>query len=337
MMAIIKLQKKRIPALEKSWSEHEGTRRFGQPYGLADSVSWLFNNVFGPSTRHAEATESIPQQVILNNVRPMVKLAFVGDIMPFGHYSLAPGTHLKTFLADVDVVIGNLEGCIEAVARHHVFLGQRHSHAAIDFLQSVAPNARIIVSCANNHAADYGWISFSDSYDALQDSGVEVIGRRDEAAILIDDRVSVAACTAWSNQECHYLSTMDTVLMHYNKEADINILFPHWGHEMELYPRLNQIEQAKALLLQWDMIVGHHSHCPQPIAAYASGGRNRAVAYSLGNFTSGLDLVSYQQGIVMIVELGPDIYGKWMAGEVRWRRTHVDLARELVDLTSTSI
>jgi hypothetical protein len=334
---IIKTRKIRIAALEQRWSEDEPTRRFAQPYGLADGVSWLINNVFGPSPRRAEATQGIAEHIILNAIHPMIKLAFVGDIMPFRQYNLRPGKHLLDFLLGVDVVIGNLEGSIITMDTQRVFLGQRHSHSVVDLLESLAPGARMILSCANNHAGDYGWATFASSYDALQERGVEVIGRRDEAAILIDDRVSVAACTAWSNQECSYLSRLDAVDMHFNQEAEMNILFPHWGHEMELYPRPRQIEQAKLLLLKWDMIVGHHSHCPQPIVAYASDGCTRAVAYSLGNFSSGLDLKAYRQGVVMTVQLGPDDQGKWMAGEVRWHRTTVDLIQELVDLTSTFI
>jgi poly-gamma-glutamate capsule biosynthesis protein CapA/YwtB (metallophosphatase superfamily) len=333
MSQTIKTRKIRIAALEPVWGEDEPTRRFAQPYGLADSVSWLINNVFGPSPRGAEVTQGIAEHVVLNAIRPIIKLGFVGDIMPFRQYNLRPGKHLLDFLSSVDVVIGNLEGTIHPVdTQQRVFLRQRHSHSVVDFLESLSPGARMILSCANNHAADYGWDTFAYSYDALQERGVEVIGRRDEAAILIDDRVSVAACTAWSNQECSYLSRLDAVDVHFNKQAEMNILFPHWGHEMELYPRPKQIEQAKQLLLKWDMIVGHHSHCPQPIVAYASGGCSRVVAYSLGNFTSGLNLKAHRQGVVMTVQLGPDDQGNWMAGEVRWHRIIVDLIRELVDL-----
>src|SRR4029453_2007414 len=161
--------------------------------------------------------------------------------MPFERYNLRPGKHLLDFLSGVDFVIGNLEGSITPADTQHVFLVQRHSHSVVDFLESLTPGARIILSCANNHADDYGWATFTYLNHALEKRGVEVIGKRDEAAILTDDRVSIAACTAWSNQKCSYLSRLDEVHMHFNEDAKINIPFPHWGHEMELYPRSKQI------------------------------------------------------------------------------------------------
>jgi poly-gamma-glutamate capsule biosynthesis protein CapA/YwtB (metallophosphatase superfamily) len=261
-----------------------------------------------------------------------MKLAFAGDIMPFGQMDLHPGTKLREFLAGSDALIANLEGCIVPAPRRRILFGLRHSLAVIDFLEELAPETRIVLSCANNHAADYGFQAFAESCAALEERGIEVIGRRDEPSIVLGGSVSVTACTSWSNQRCRYLATLEEVGEYVTPAAKMNILFPHWGHEMELFPRADQVKRARDLLIRWEAIVGHHSHCPQPVTSNTRGGR-RLVAYSLGDFTSGLVLDKYRHGIVLRVRVGPDSQGRWRAGEVEWAPTRIDLRRQLVEVT----
>lgn len=333
-MRIITTQKLRTTVPDRNWREERPTRRFAQPYGVADGVCWVLNNLLGASAHEAQPVMSLPRCVRLNEVHPRLKLAFVGDLMPFGHADLRPGRRLCAFVAGVDVLIGNLEGCIVDAPPRPVFLGQRHSHRVIDFLECLVPNARIVLGCANNHAGDYGFTTFAQSCRALEERGIDVIGRRDEASILIAGSVCVSACTAWSNQQCRYVAMLDQVGADAPAVAKMNILFPHWGHEMELFPRPTQVERAQELLSRWDMIVGHHSHCPQPVACHAAGESRQLIAYSLGDFTSGLRLESYKHGIVLTVHVGTGSHGHWKAGEVKWCPTRVDLERQSVELAA---
>jgi poly-gamma-glutamate capsule biosynthesis protein CapA/YwtB (metallophosphatase superfamily) len=330
----IQFEKLRTTVPDQDWREERPTRRFAQPYGLADGFRWVRNNLLGPSAQSAAPVPSLPRCSRLNDVDPRLKLAFVGDLMPFGHAVLRPGRRLRAFLSGADVLIGNLEGCIVDVPAHRVFLGQRHSHRVIDFLESLAPRARIVLGCANNHVGDYGFTAFTESCRALEERGIAVIGRRDEASIVIAGSVCVSACTAWSNQQCRYVAMLEEVAADAPANGKMNILFPHWGHEMELFPRLQQVARTRELLARWDMIVGHHSHCPQPVACQTAGRRRQLIAYSLGDLTSGLRLEGYRHGIVLTAHVGPDRQGNWQAGEVRWCPTRVDPERQSVELAA---
>ena len=325
------MEKLRTTVPDQNWRDERPTRTFAQPYGLADGVCWVLHNLLGASTYEAAPVPLLPRDAQLNQVQPRLKLGFVGDLMPFGPADLRPGRRLRAFLADVDVLIGNLEGVIVDGPARPVFLGQRHSERIVEFLERLVPEARIVLGCANNHAGDYGYSAFTRSCSELEGRGIDVIGRRDEASILIAGSVCISACTAWSNQKCRYVAMLDEVATGTPAGAKMNILFPHWGHEMELFPRSAQVEHAQDLLSRWDMIVGHHSHCPQPVACHVVGGP-RVVAYSMGNFTSRLRLEKYRHGVVLTVQVGPDSRGNWKAGEVRWRPTRVDLERQSVEL-----
>ena len=63
--------------------------------------------------------------------------------------------------------------------------------------------------------------------------------------------------------------------------ADIVIVTIHWGVELDLEPRPEDRERARAMIAAGaDVILGHHSHRLQPLE-WVDG---RPVAWSLGNF-----------------------------------------------------
>jgi poly-gamma-glutamate capsule biosynthesis protein CapA/YwtB (metallophosphatase superfamily) len=66
------------------------------------------------------------------------------------------------------------------------------------------------------------------------------------------------------------------------------------------------------------MVVGHHSHCPQPVTASDGGANCKLIAYSLGNFMFGANLSQYVRGLALKVRIGPGRDG-WRIGEVDWR------------------
>lgn len=99
----------------------------------------------------------------------------------------------------------------------------------------------------------------------------------------------------------------------------MNILFPHWGFEIESYPRRDIVELTRALLPSFAAIVGHHSHTPQPVSAYrGADGLVRPVAYSLGNFCCGTGLSRYHYGQILKLELGKTTEGRWAVGCLNW-------------------
>lgn len=75
--------------------------------------------------------------------------------------------------------------------------------------------------------------------------------------------------------------------------ADLVVATLHWGVEYQSHPNDDQTELAEALAAsgQVDLIIGNHSHVPQPFALLDGGpdGDGMWVAYSLGNFISNQD------------------------------------------------
>src|SRR5207249_7967568 len=66
------------------------------------------------------------------------------------------------------------------------------------------PPERTLLTCANNHAGEYGWDLAAESQRMLEARGFRVVGRADEPAALVDGRVLIAVGTDWTNRRCGY-------------------------------------------------------------------------------------------------------------------------------------
>lgn len=75
------------------------------------------------------------------------------------------------------------------------------------------------------------------------------------------------------------------------ENADITIVFPHWGNEYQYNESENQNEWAMFFTEYGaDIIIGAHPHVVQPVKYIESENGNRSICYySLGNFVSGQD------------------------------------------------
>ena len=265
----------------------------------------------------------MPSGTIANPIRPAFTLAFVGDVLPFRGATYRVSNALHAFLASADTLVANLEGTIVEGRPPRVFMGQAHSAQVMDFLAGLFPPERTVVTCANNHAPDYGQALLERSHALLGARGFRTIGSVDAPASLIG-AVAVAAGTDWLNRPAAQVQGLDPDPP-VPGDAAFRVLCPHWGHELEAFPRPGQVQRAGRLLERWDMIVGHHSHCPQPVTLReGAGGRARQlVAYSLGNFTFGYNLRHHLRGLALKVSVGPQGNGTWAAGRVEWRPTAI--------------
>jgi hypothetical protein len=302
-------------------------RYFSQPYGFRDWLLWLVHNLLGPSHRHRSLTPWLPSKCTLNAVRPARQLAFVGDVLPTRRTAVRIGDDVREFLRSADLLVANFEGTIVDGPTPPVFMGQAHSPAVLDLLAQLFPPERTVLCCANNHAGDYGRAQFCRSWQRLEDRGFTVIGRADRPAVIVDGPIAIASGTIWSNQPCDYVSRLHEAAA-LDARAAFRVLCPHWGYELHRYPDPEQVDLARRLLGRWDLVVGHHSHCPQPVTQLDAGtNTRRAVAYSLGNFTFGLDLRHHLQGLVLKLSVGPGPTGRWGVGRLEWRATEIRFER----------
>ena len=295
------------------------------PYSVWELLTCTVNNMFGPSKKYENLTTSLPFLSCLNPIDPQLRIGFVGDLMRIGSTDMRLSEDVRSFFSDADYVIGNVEGVLTDRSKYvkPVFMGQQLTMGVIQLLKELKDPERIILSCANNHAGDYGWHHFNHMCDMLANEGIQVIGSSSRPGIMLPGEVNVVACTQWSNQPVSFLSYLNEVEQHYNPKANANVLVMHWGYEMQLFPSPHQILTARDLLKKWTVLIGHHSHCPQPVTSYSVGHYQKLVAYSLGNFTYRWDRHNYRYGSILKVDLGPDLYGHWEAGTCQWAYSQV--------------
>lgn len=248
-------------------------------------------------------------------------LGFTGDWMPAGGRVIRFGDRLRDFLKPADFLVANFEG-ISVRPHRAVVMQQVHGPETLEALTRLAPPDRIIVSVANNHAADHGFKVFLSHLRTLEARGFLVVGDCDRPVVVPVPGVRLAALTRWSNHPAPFLASLDRE----NALAcpgDFCIMYPHWGFELELYPRMELVQQAREWLGRWDLVVGHHSHTPAPVSAIETPGGKRPVAFSLGNFMAGSWSRKNRWGMVVRIHLGRDPGGRYRLRRLDWRFTTV--------------
>lgn len=294
------------------------TRYFAWPYNFKETLSWCLNNIFGPSKKFRQLSNYIPKSLILNEIIPELKLVFLGDIMPPGNRTLEIHESVLNFVADADYLIGNFEGVIVNKKAKRAFLSQAHSPHILDKLAELKDPNKIVLSCSNNHSGDFGHKYFSASCNLMKEKGFQTIGAIDNPNVILNNKVNLVSATSWSNQKCSYIATFDNSLKLIDKSSKFNLLFPHWGYEMQAYPNPQQLYLAHDLLSTWDAIIGHHSHCPQPVTMHTFDKTNKLLAFSLGNFSTWVFLQKYSSGIILKIEIGQNKRGTWLVGKIDW-------------------
>ena len=296
-------------------------RWFASSYPLRERVAWVRRYCFGPTAEHAGLVSFVPRRAELAAVSPRLVVAFAGDLMPAWGRAIEPAPSVLAFLRGADFFVLNFEGVISRAPK--VFLAQAHDESVLGSLAGLFPPDRTFLSCANNHAADFGRTEFCRSAALLRARGFRLIGLRDAPSALLGGAVNVAAATWWWSRPCEYVAKWADMDGAWRAGAALNVVFGHWGQEWRLFPAPAWVEEARRLLGRWDAVVGHHPHCPQPVTAAEARGRRRLVAYSLGNFSSGSRGQGYRWGILLKATVGPDAAGTWQVGRVEWSFTTV--------------
>ncbi|MQX53429.1 CapA family protein [Alcanivorax sediminis] len=303
------------------WRREWGLKRFPVPYGLADFLRVVWHNLAPPARKHQSLTPFLPGEFHLGGEsHHPVRVIFLGDLMPMLSRSLSVDDALRQRIGAADYLVANFEGSLGSGP--WACLQQQHSESVLDILSSLLPPERIFLSVANNHAADFDYWQFEFTNKVLREKGFQVFGSREQPSVLIDGWLNLVGATEWTNQPHGYLSFLEHAERHLRPDG-FNLLYPHWGYEMECYPRPDWIQRAKSLIESFDAIVGHHSHLPGPVTTYEdSQGRNKLVAYSLGDATTGLKLGRYQHGMVLDLDICRTTH-QVTAGRWQFVRTHI--------------
>lgn len=242
-----------------------------------------------------------------------IKLVFVGDTMmdrkvkksvdnnADGDYRFL-FQYMAEYLSDADLAFANLESVISDAGTMQVYfeIAFEAEPVSIDGLTYAGID---VVSVANNHAFDYGQTAFEDSLSRLSVAGIACIGGGDfneayaprvfdvkgtriaylaftlvgrESTMRVEEDDPTEAGVAW-----YYPEYADPAIEQAKSMADVVIVSLHFGNEYETEPDADQQEVARHCIDQGaGLVVGHHPHVVQPLAAYGGG----YIAYSLGNF-----------------------------------------------------
>jgi hypothetical protein len=311
------------------WFEKNKRSIIGSPYTLKESLEYLYYLLSFPIRIKKTNISLPPKKLYLNNdVEPQLTLTFAGDIMPLHGKKIFISPSVRDFLQKSDYLIANFEGIITSEPKSY-FLAQKHSLTTLKILSKIFPPRKTILNLANNHSADFGEKAFQKTKKTIRNTGFKTIGTLDNPSLIINKNINVTGLTFLSNQPTNFVFPYHFIDQGYNDQCSFNVLFPHWGYEMQLFPEMEQKRLAYNLLEKWDAIIGHHPHCIQPIDIYRTTNKQKIIAYSLGNliFTQRL-LRSHQNGLLLQLTIGPSNNGSWGINKMVWKITQIARQRE---------
>ncbi len=288
------------------------------PYSLREGIGCVWRNLF-PNWSNPRRLEFCPQVMQRHAGTELLRIGFIGDIMDIAGHPLQLDDSVPAFFADCDAVVGNMEACIASPKKHPQ--QNRHDERIIDDLRPIADPAKFHLSVANNHAADFGEPMFRESVRKFRAAGYHVFGTREEPFVDIGDHLRVVTGSVWTNMTCNWIADFNDITRHH-APGRFNVLFPHWGYEMEYAPRPEILDLGMNFLQTADAIIGHHSHLPQPMFWCEAGGREKLFAPSLGDFCCRYRYAAddfYKFGVVLKLTLGRLDTGGLDVLSMQWR------------------
>lgn len=189
--------------------------------------------------------------------------------------------NVAPIFAEDDLTIVNFEGTLSnqgtRADKEFAFRGKP------EYVQVLTTSSVEAANLANNHSADYGDISLSDTINYLNEAGISnFIGTNTAIRDVNGISVGLVGIDALSEEEAEKLEpTIGSVK---NLGAQLVIVSIHWGEEKSTEPNEQQRTLArKAIDAGADLVIGTHPHVLQGIERY----NGRYIAYSLGNFCFG--------------------------------------------------
>lgn len=240
-----------------------------------------------------------------------LSLCFVGDIMlgrgiaqigdADGYGSLFSG--VSSLWEGSDYVFANLENAIleddtDGYEEQEKDINVWADYTALDAAMDAGINA---FACANNHIYDYGEEAVADLADYFTETGTLFSGIGndiDEAAgyslveaggqtIAFLSITDVYALEAPAGEDKAGVLTTDgytdynMLVYQASREADLTIVYVHWGEENQTSSNEEQENIAHFLAdAGADIIIGSHPHVLQDVELYGDS----IIFYSLGNF-----------------------------------------------------
>jgi len=235
------------------------------------------------------------------------KMLFVGDVMlarTIGDSIVAgndPFINLKDKFKEYNLIVANLETVVSE--NQYAFQNPNKLftfNSPVSALDTLTNNRIEIVSLANNHTMDYGAAALVNTMENLKARGILFAGAGNNtqeayAPKYIYYNKTRIALLAFNDIENWVADVSDTSAgsAYFDKEliknslieasanADIIIVFPHWGVEYSLTNSERQAEYGRFFVDNGaDIVIGSHPHVLQNSEEY----NGVQIYYSLGNF-----------------------------------------------------
>lgn len=238
-------------------------------------------------------------------------IAFAGDTTQSDIFNETTSLHsieypfedVAPIFREADISFVNLETCVSERGQSEKNEGYGF-RTPPQFLEVYTTAGIDIVSCANNHARDYGMDALADTFGNLDKYGIDYIGAGsdiDAAKKLVTYeingiKIGFTACNMINHNSTWYatderagLVCVDygdhqwylDLISEYEKQCDVLFVSVHWGIEYLYDITAEQQEFGHQLCDSGaDIILGHHPHVLEPIEHY----NGKMIFYSLGNF-----------------------------------------------------
>jgi len=324
LYSIMSLRKKNLPMIQKSIS-HPLMLFFLLLISVSTSLTGQDSDTLSQALKFQD------QDTIKNKI----SLLFMGDIMGHNEQIVSaenPETHtynydsvfqyIKPVITEADIAIANFE--VTLAGRPYTGYPQFSSPAA---LAAACKNAGIdYLATANNHSADRGKKGLIGTINRLDSIGIPHTGTfldmaaRDSLSPLLIKKngISIALLnyTYGTNgiriPKPVIVDSLDIqvitsdVIKAKENEADLIILFLHWGTEYDTVPSKSQTELAGYFQsLGVDMIIGSHPHVLQRMESVKDtvSEKESVKVYSMGNFVSNQRKPKTDGGAMVKIEL----------------------------------
>lgn len=238
-----------------------------------------------------------------------ITLAFVGDILPASSVARLmekngydyPFRQTSAMLQSADITAGNLESSITDRGTPEQNKEYLYRGSALT-LPAIKDAGFDVLSLANNHTLDYGWVGLQDTMDALDDHKLKHMGSGLDdveafTPVYVESKGITTAFIGVSNvvpnvgwkagrnhpgvAETYDPSRAIEAIKAAKKNADLVVVMVHWGVEYTDKPIADQtLKGRKFIDAGADLVIGSHPHVLQGFESY----KGKWIAYSLGNF-----------------------------------------------------
>ena len=235
--------------------------------------------------------------VVVEPVKTSITLSFAGDVTlgnyvgqgysgSFNHEYEKQGGDASYFLKNVksvfendDLTIVNLEGPLTTYSSYKEKTFSMCGKP--EYVDILLEGDIEVVSLANNHTSDRHQQGLDDTREVLTENGIQHFGY---AYTHIEDVKGIKVGFAGIYFPNSYTEEMNTLIQQLNNEADIVIVYFHWGIEGDRTPTDGQRDIAKECIDNGvDLVIGAHPHVLQKTETY----KGKKIIYSLGNFCFG--------------------------------------------------